>query len=155
MTARYREFWGPAELARRDSLGLTERELVTLASIVEKEARVGEERPVIAGVYLNRLEIGMLLQADPTVQFALDSVRARLLYRDIEQAGRRQPVQHIHPRRLAPRSDRVSRGSGSAGHAQAGRRPFPVFRGPAEWLPRVHAHRAGAHQREEPYPPGT
>jgi UPF0755 protein len=87
MTARYRAFWGPAELARRDSLGLTERELVTLASIVEKEARVGEERPVIAGVYLNRLEIGMLLQADPTVQFALDSVRARLLYRDIEQVA--------------------------------------------------------------------
>jgi UPF0755 protein len=87
MTDRYRAFWGPAELARRDSLGLTERELVTLASIVEKEARVGEERPVIAGVYLNRLEIGMLLQADPTVQFALDSVRARLLYRDIEQVA--------------------------------------------------------------------
>ncbi|MEE8595874.1 MAG: endolytic transglycosylase MltG [Gemmatimonadota bacterium] len=87
MTDRYRSFWGPAELARRDSLGLTERELVTLASIVEKEARVAEERPVIAGVYLNRLEIGMLLQADPTVQFALDSVRARLLYRDIEQVA--------------------------------------------------------------------
>jgi UPF0755 protein len=87
MTTRYREFWGPAERARLDSLGLSEQELVTLASIVEKEAQVADERPVIAGVYLNRLEIGMLLQADPTVQFALDSVRARLLYSDIDRVA--------------------------------------------------------------------
>lgn len=87
MTARYREFWGPVERTLLDSLGLSERELVTLASIVEKEARVALERPVIAGVYMNRLEIGMLLQADPTVQFALDSVRTRLLYSDIDRVA--------------------------------------------------------------------
>lgn len=47
------------------------RERVTLASIVEKEARLEEERPVIAGVYANRLRIGMALYADPTVIHAL------------------------------------------------------------------------------------
>lgn len=87
MVRRYRAFWGPEERARADSLGLTEREVVTLASIVEKEARVAGERPVIAGVYWNRIQRGMLLQADPTVQYALERPKERLLYRDIERVS--------------------------------------------------------------------
>ena len=55
------------------------------------------ERPIIAGVYLNRLEIGMPLQADPTVQFALDSVHARLLYRDIERVADHPYNTYTHP----------------------------------------------------------
>jgi len=47
------------------------RQLVTLASIVEKETAKPEERPIVAGVYVNRLRIGMGLQADPTVIYAL------------------------------------------------------------------------------------
>ena len=84
---RYRGFWTPERRARADSLGLTEREVVTLASIVEAEARVAEERPIIAGVYLNRLERGMLLQADPTVQYALGGQKERLLYADIDSVA--------------------------------------------------------------------
>ncbi len=87
MVDRYQAFWGPEERARADSMGLSEREVVTLASIVEEEARHPEERPVIAGVYLNRLAIGMMLQADPTVQYALGAPRERLLYRDIDSVA--------------------------------------------------------------------
>lgn len=84
MARRYRAFWGPEERARSDSLGLSVRDVTTLASIVEREARLPEERRIIAGVFLNRLERGMPLQADPTVRYALGSWDGRLLYRDIE-----------------------------------------------------------------------
>lgn len=87
MVHRYREFWTPERRARADSLGLHQRDVVTLASIVEEEARVPEERPVIAAVYLNRLRRGMRLQADPTVQYALGEPRERLLYRHIDSVA--------------------------------------------------------------------
>ncbi len=69
--------WQPAWNARLDSLKMNRLQLVTLASIVEGEARVDEERETIAGVYHNRLRIGMALQADPTVQYAISLKRGR------------------------------------------------------------------------------
>lgn len=56
---------------RAAKMNLTMNQVLTLASIVEREAGVAEERPTIAAVYLNRLEAGMMLQADPTVQWVL------------------------------------------------------------------------------------
>jgi UPF0755 protein len=87
MVARYRRAWTPEMRARAKALGMSEREVVTLASIVEREAKVWSERPTIAAVYHNRLRVGMRLQADPTVQYALGTNRARLLYRDIDSVA--------------------------------------------------------------------
>jgi UPF0755 protein len=56
---------------RAKQAGLTVHEAMTLASIIEEEAQVAEERPVISGVYMNRLAIGMKLDADPTVRYGL------------------------------------------------------------------------------------
>jgi UPF0755 protein len=84
MVKRFEREWKPAWNARLDSIGLDRNKAVTLASIVEREARRPEERPVIAAVYLNRLKAGMLLQADPTVQFALGRHTPRVLFKDLE-----------------------------------------------------------------------
>jgi len=71
MAEGFRSAWKPEWNARLDSLRWTQAQLVTFASIVEGEARADDERETIAGVYHNRLRIGMALQADPTVQYAI------------------------------------------------------------------------------------
>jgi UPF0755 protein len=86
LVARYKQVWTPERRARADSARMSEREVVTLASIVEKEAKRRTELPQIASVYRNRLRIGIPLQADPTVQYALGGHRERLLYSDIRKA---------------------------------------------------------------------
>ena len=71
MAGEFLRTWKPEWDARLDTLRMNRTQLVTLASIVEGEARVDSERETIAGVYHNRLRIGMALQADPTVQYAI------------------------------------------------------------------------------------
>jgi UPF0755 protein len=84
MVKRFEREWKPEWTARLDSIGLNRHQVVTLASIVEREAKVPAERPVIARVYLNRLKAGMLLQADPTVQYARGKHTPRVLHKDLE-----------------------------------------------------------------------
>ena len=84
MIKRFERAWKPDWDAQLAAIGLDRNKAITLASIVEREARRPEERPVIAAVYLNRLRAGMLLQADPTVQFALGRHTPRVLLKDLE-----------------------------------------------------------------------
>ncbi len=77
------KMWDSTAYAKADFLGFTRHETLTLASMIEAETPVDEEKRKISGVYHNRLEVNMLLQADPTVQFAIGSKR-RLTYDDLK-----------------------------------------------------------------------
>jgi UPF0755 protein len=84
MIDRLLELWKPEWDARLKALGVSRHDALAMASIVEKEARKAEERPLISAVYWNRVKKGMLLQADPTVQYALPRHVERVLYKDLE-----------------------------------------------------------------------
>lgn len=71
MKTEYDKYWNKDRLAKASAMGLTPIQVSTLASIVDKETNKTDEMPRIAGVYLNRLKSGWLLQADPTLVFAL------------------------------------------------------------------------------------
>ena len=90
MLDEYNRFWTKERIAKAAALNLTPVQVITVASIVHKESVKKSERPTIAGVYLNRLNQGMQLQADPTVIYALklrdndfDQVIKRVLYNDL------------------------------------------------------------------------
>jgi len=71
MVARFQKVMTDELRSKADARGLSVRQLATLASLVEKETAKADERPIVAGVYTNRLRIGMGLQCDPTVIYAL------------------------------------------------------------------------------------
>lgn len=70
MLKEYHRFWNNARLEKAKQLNLSPDEVMTLASIVHEESKQADEQPRVAGVYLNRLRIGMRLDADPTLKFA-------------------------------------------------------------------------------------
>jgi len=84
-------FWNESRESKRKRLNMSRAEVITLAAIVNEESRKVDERPRVAGVYLNRLRRGMKLQADPTLVYAMkrqandfDLVVRRVLYKDLE-----------------------------------------------------------------------
>ena len=90
MLDEYKKFWNKDRLAKAEELGMTPEQVITLASIVHKETVKKDERPRVAGAYLNRITQGMPLQADPTVIYSLklrdndfDQVIKRVLYGDL------------------------------------------------------------------------
>jgi UPF0755 protein len=83
MVVRMNAVVGPLLEERDIPLDLSLHQLLTLASIVEKEAQQAAERPLIAGVFLNRLRQRMPLQADPTVKYVLDPAPTRLSLQDV------------------------------------------------------------------------
>jgi conserved hypothetical protein, YceG family len=85
MKTEYNRFWNSDRLAKAEAIGLSPVDVSTLASIVEEETAKLDEYPVVAGLYINRLHKGMLLQADPTVKYAVGDVTLqRVLNRHLE-----------------------------------------------------------------------
>ncbi len=91
MQKEYERFWTENRLQKAEEIGLKPREVITLASIVQKETAKVDERPRVAGVYMNRYKNGWKLDADPTVIYAIkertgnfDTIIKRVLYKDLE-----------------------------------------------------------------------
>jgi UPF0755 protein len=90
MALEYNRFWNERRLAKAKKMNLTPTQVISLAAIVQKETAKVNERARVAGVYVNRLQIGMLLQADPTVIYAkklsennFNQIIKRVLYADL------------------------------------------------------------------------
>jgi UPF0755 protein len=84
MVDHFSSVFTPAWIERAQEMGFTVHQVVTLASIVEKETGKPEERPIIAGVFLNRLKRGMRLESDPTVIYGIADFNGNLTRKDLE-----------------------------------------------------------------------
>lgn len=85
MYSEYERFWNKERLSKAADLGLSPIEVITIASIVEEETIMEDEKPTVAGVYINRIRENWKLQADPTIKFALKNFGLqRILYKHLE-----------------------------------------------------------------------
>ncbi len=82
MQKEYKSFWNEKRMAQAQKINMTPIEIATLASIVEEETNNAQEKPMVAGLYMNRLKRKIPLQADPTVKFALQDFGLRRVTND-------------------------------------------------------------------------
>lgn len=80
MQKEYDTFWNDERKSKAEALKMTPVEVMTLASIIDEETANNGEKPRVAGMYYNRLKVGMPLQADPTIKFAMKNFDARRIY---------------------------------------------------------------------------
>ena len=80
MVKEHNAFWTAERKQKADAMGMSLVEVATLASIIDEETANNGEKPMIAGMYLNRLKTNMPLQADPTIKFALKDFALRRIY---------------------------------------------------------------------------
>lgn len=83
MIKEHDHFWNGDRTVKATSLGLTPDEVCTMASIIDEETANNTEKPMVAGMYLNRLKAGMPLQADPTIKFAMKRFELKRIYHDM------------------------------------------------------------------------
>ncbi|MBL0332891.1 MAG: endolytic transglycosylase MltG [Chlorobi bacterium] len=83
MVGEFNSFYSQDKQAKSNDVNLTPYQVIILASIVEGEARVSDERSIIAGLYLNRIKKGIKLEADPTVQYIIPYGPRRLYFKDL------------------------------------------------------------------------
>jgi len=101
MLKEFYSFWTPAKKEQAEKQGLSINEVITLASIVQKETASVSERPRVAGLYLNRLNNKWPLQADPTIIFAIkqkqgqETVIKRVLLKDLEINSKYNTYKHL------------------------------------------------------------
>lgn len=96
MIKEHKAFWNEERLKKAKNIGLSPNEVATLASIVEEETSVNAEKPIVAGLYINRLKKGMLLQADPTIKFSLqDFGLKRILFKHLEVNSPYNTYKHV------------------------------------------------------------
>ena len=154
-----REFlrqWQPAWDHRLDTLHVSRRALLSLAAIVEAESRHEDERAMVAGVYWNRLRLGMPLQADPTVQYAIEARtgerKPRLYYKDLAIASPYNT--YLHPG-LPPGPINSPGISSIRAALYPDSRAVPVFRRRDGRPPHLQPHAGRARPCGRPGPPAA
>ena len=107
MYRAYTAFWTKERIEKAQQVALSSTEVIILASIVEEESNLASEKPTIAGLYLNRLQRNMMLQADPTIKFALGDFTIKRIWSKHIEATKQSPYNTYVNKGLPPGPIRI------------------------------------------------